>query len=590
MKHPDRTGENGAVESDRSDEPGTPDESFPLPVLATPSVGMPSRLPAHGARHDGPSPLDGSAAGDGAVVVDGAARTPVAPSRTDPIARFASEVVGGPAGDRLGPATGFWRALPVLILLAVAVFGLGVVQKQHCREAGWKNPDLYWHACYSDIPVLYGSVGLAGENRPGLVQAVSDGKLGPPLEGVVMWTASVFVDDTPASRAPRRYFDLSAVLLAGALVGLVVVVVRSAGRRPWDAAHVALSPVLVTIGLVSYDLLAVALAAGGLLAWARRRPLTAGVLIGLAAATRPMTAVVGLAVLAVALRAGRWAPAFDGAGAAVLAWLGVRALVFPGLTVPRLALAVGAVVLVAVVASRLWSLPGVGLGGLTALALVGTTALLDLSWGGLGLAQSWQVWKGADPGYGSVWMIPKLLIESQQGSGSRWPTSPMSAQAATVAALLGMMAVAIIAVGLALAAPRRPRVASLALLLAAGFLVVGKAIPVQASLLLLPLIALAGLRWRDHLLWAASEVAYFVGIWLYIAGVSSDRGLPAVFYLVLLLWRLSMIGWLAVRAGRHVLDPRGDPVRAPEDGSPGADDPLGGPAEGAGDALIVRLA
>ena len=66
-----------------------------------------------------------------------------------------------------------------------------------------------------------------------------------------------------------------------------------------------------------------------------------------------------------------------------------------------------------------------------------------------------------------------------------------------------------------------------------------KSLPVQSSLLLLPLIALAGLRWRDHLIWATTELAYFVGVWLYIAGASApNRGLPAGFYLVLLLARL----------------------------------------------------
>jgi hypothetical protein len=113
---------------------------------------------------------------------------------------------------------------------------------------------------------------------------------------------------------------------------------------------------------------------------------------------------------------------------------------------------------------------------------------------------------------------------------------------------------------------------------------------VQASLLLLPFVAWAGLRWRDHLVWATTEVVYFVGVWLYIGGLTNtDRALPGGFYLLLALARLAGIGWLAVQATRAALEPARDPVRLPEDGGPGADDPLGGPVDGVPDALVVRI-
>ena len=99
----------------------------------------------------------------------------------------------------------------------------------------------------------------------------------------------------------------------------------------------------------------------------------------------------------------------------------------------------------------------------------------------------------------------------------------------------------------------------MALALAAGTLVLGTSLPVQASLLLLPLVALAGLPWRDHLVWAATEVAYFVAVWLYIAAQSDpNRGLPAGFYLVFLLARLAGIGWLGWQA---LMPPRAGTTR-----------------------------
>jgi len=155
---------------------------------------------------------------------------------------------------------------------------------------------------------------------------------------------------------------------------------------------------------------------------------------------------------------------------------------------------------------------------------------------------------------------------------------------------MGLTAVALGTLILGLSSNDRPRLAHLALFAVAGTLVVTKSLPVQAPLVLLPLIALAGLRWRDHLIWATTEAAYFVGVWLFIA-FSSDpnKGLPPGFYLLLLLTRVAGIVWLMAMAVRAVRDPMLDPVRVPVDGSPGVDDPLGGDLDGAADALVLRV-
>jgi hypothetical protein len=131
---------------------------------------------------------------------------------------------------------------------------------------------------------------------------------------------------------------------------------------------------------------------------------------------------------------------------------------------------------------------------------------------------------------------------------------------------------------LAFTTRRRPRLAHVALVATAGCLIVLKSLPVQSSLLLLPLVALAGLRWRDHLLWATTELAHFVGVWLFIAAANApNRGLPAGFYLVLVVARLVGIGWLGAQAWRQAANPALDRVRTPVDGADGEDDPLAGP-------------
>ncbi len=96
------------------------------------------------------------------------------------------------------------------------------------------------------------------------------------------------------------------LLLTFCLFLAVVAVSLTAGRRPWDAAHLALAPILVTVSFLNYDLLAIALLAVALLAWSRRHPVWAGMSLALAVGTRPVYLVLLVAVLALAARTGRW--------------------------------------------------------------------------------------------------------------------------------------------------------------------------------------------------------------------------------------------------------------------------------------------
>jgi hypothetical protein len=462
------------------------------------------------------------------------------PSREDPVARVASAVAGGPAGRRIAPTRLFWSAATVLVLLATSVLALGFMQKQHCRSAGWSTPDMFWHQCYTDIPVLYSSAHLAGA---GPLEDVRSPDLGqPPVVALAMWAVSRLVGTGQGAQGPRAFFDLSTVLLAMALVVAVTAVVLAVGRRrSWDAAHLALSPVLVTAGLISYALLGLALAALALLAWSRSRPLAAGLLLGAAVLATPAVAIVVVPLLALGLRAGRLRQALTVAGTTAAVWLGVRLLTFPN--------ADG------------------------------------------GLVDAWERWRDASPGYGSLWLLPSLVQQSRPPRAAVWPPiNAFSGSAATTGVLLGLALVVLGTLVLALAPRHRPRLAHVTLFAVAATLLVLKSLPVQSSLLLLPFIALAGLKWRDHLIWATTELAYFVGVWLYIAGATTaNRGLPAGFYLVLVIARLGGIAWIAVQAARAAVDPRLDPVRTPPDGAEGEDDPLGGPVRNAEDRLVVEL-
>jgi hypothetical protein len=127
-------------------------------------------------------------------------------------------------------------------------------------------------------------------------------------------------------------------------------------------------------------------------------------------------------------------------------------------------------------------------------------------------------------------------------------------------------------------------------------LVTGTTLTPQASLWLLPLVALVGLRWRDHLIWAGVEAAYFVAVWLYIAGLTTpDRGLPGPDYAGFVLARVAAVVYLAVRVWLLAVS-RGPVLdEADSDGSGGSVDEvdevdeLAGPMAAAPDRFLVRL-
>ena len=55
------------------------------------------------------------------------------------------------------------RTLVVLVIFASL---LSFAKSSHCQNTGWTTPDQYIHACYSDLPALYGSRGLDKNEWP----------------------------------------------------------------------------------------------------------------------------------------------------------------------------------------------------------------------------------------------------------------------------------------------------------------------------------------------------------------------------------------------------------------------------------------
>src|SRR5580693_10065261 len=173
------------------------------------------------------------------------------------------------------------------VLLAASVLGmvLAFAEKFPCRSGDWNfYAKQFQHACYTDIYPLYYNEGLSAGKVPYTGHHVEYPVLIGGAMQAVAWLVHPIAD--PYTRG-REFFDVTVILLVICAVAGVVATAYAAGpHRRWAALLVALSPALILSAFVNWDLIAMAMAALAVAAWAGRRNVIAGVLAGLAVATK----------------------------------------------------------------------------------------------------------------------------------------------------------------------------------------------------------------------------------------------------------------------------------------------------------------
>jgi uncharacterized membrane protein len=410
---------------------------------------------------------------------------------------------------------------------------LGVVQKLPCSSGGaWNSfTGQFRDACYTDIYPLYYTEKLSAGQMPYSGHPVEY----PVLIGAMMQLAAWTVHSvTDAFARGRDFYYVTVVLLTVCLVAGVLATGYAAGRDDGGlkaSLMVALSPALILAAFVNWDLLAMALTAGGLAAWAARREVLAGMLLGLAVAAKFYPLLVFAGLLLLCLRAGRIREFGRALAAGAFAWLAVN-------------------------------LP---------IALAATA--------GWARFYAFSRSRGAD--WGSVWYLFEHFNVPVLGNSSLGELNLVSSACFAVA----FIAIAV----LALAAPRRPRLPQLCFLLLAAFLMLNKVWSPQYVVWLVPFAVLARPRLWPYLAWQLAEVAYFFGIWAYFVYLyrspaeAGYAGLSPGWYFAALAARLLTVGLLASVVVRDILYPERDVVRAAR----GRDDPAGGVLDGAPDRLVI---
>jgi uncharacterized membrane protein len=483
----------------------------------------------------------------------------VIPTWTEPLARAGSAPIGGPLG--VHAAVGrhwFWTPLRVALLIALIGLAIGWFGKAACvqqyynedakqLELDWRSNRPFTAMCYSDIIPLYSAEQLDKGGFPYQTSWFDDeGKPTehqrwmeyPVLTGLFQWANAKLTDGwlkiaeagwLPTGLAVTVFFDISAFWLALAWLVTIWAVTRTARRRPWDAALIAASPLVMVHAFTNFDTLATACAATAVLAWSRKKPVLAGVLLGIGAAAKLYPLFLLGALLVLCLRAGRMRAFYSTTGAALITWVAVNlpiALLYP----------------------RGW----------------------------------WEFFhrnslRGADPD--SVYNVITQFTGWQGFDGQlAFNQTPAWLNLVTLALFLGCCAGIAF---MALHAPTRPRVAQVAFLIVAAFLLTNKVWSPQYSLWLVPLAILAVPRWRLLLLWMTLDALVWVPRMMFYLG-EDKKGLPIDWFMSFVVIRdLAVIGLCALVI-YEIYRPTRDLVRMG-----GEDDPAGGVLDGAPDKFVL---
>ena len=317
-----------------------------------------------------------------------------------------------------------------------------------------------------------------------------------------------------------------------AIAGTLATAYLAGRSRRWTALGVALAPGLIFASFINWDLIAMALVAVGMAAWAARRTVLAGVLLGLAVATKFYPVLFFGPLLLLCLRAGRMRAFWITTASAAVAWLAVN--------LP-----------VAFAAPSGW-------------------------------ARFYTLSKDRPADWGSVW----YFFETEH-----WPFV-----GSLTGGSLNLFSAAVFAAGcvvigaLILTAPRRPRVPQVFFLVLAVFLLSNKVWSPQYVIWLVPLVVLARPRLWAYAVWQVAEVTYFFAIWAYLITIATGTGLVPVaeggisagVYFAALLARFAAVLILVALVVRDILHPEHDLVRAVGD-----DDPAGGVLDNAPDRFSL---
>ena len=177
----------------------------------------------------------------------------------------------------------------VVLLLALLASVLSFAKFNHCAATGWQSPDQYVHACYSDIPALYGERGL--DKGVWAYSSGADSVEYPVIQGAIMWiTAKVIPNGI------NNYFYTSALLLALLFIFISFITFK---MKPEFGYLLPLAPAAVASLYINWDLWAIAMMMLAIYWFDRKAEVASAVALGIAISTKflPIFLLIPIAII-----------------------------------------------------------------------------------------------------------------------------------------------------------------------------------------------------------------------------------------------------------------------------------------------------
>lgn len=470
-------------------------------------------------------------------------RPDVSSATSDGFVRGLSQAIGGPLGAHAVPPEArpgrFWTAPRIVMALACLILAFSWVQKSPCMDGNWQNNTQYTRYCYTDVLALYYAEGINEGKVPYRDHPVEYPVVTGYFMGVLGLPVHAYGETHPDINQGSWFYNINALVLSLFALATVAVVLALRRRRPWDAAILALSPIVLVTATINWDYLAIGLFAFGLYLWVRRRPIWAGVFFGLGAAAKLWPVFILGAVLVLALRTGRLRPFVSSFLAAGITWVVVN--------LP-----------VAVLWHESW------------LRFFRLNSERPIDWG-------------------TFWYIGRYL-DGKWNSGSAGDQGPfqwLSDHIPTLNylsyALFALSCLGVLLLGLL--APRRPRLSQMAFLIVALFLLFSKVWSQQYVLWLLPLIVLARPKWGAIIAWTIAEIGYLAAFYAELIGAGGKSVIPEGTFVLASTARFITVAVLVGLVVREIWRPELDDVRTDYDGA----DPDAGRLDGPEHAWVTGL-
>ena len=200
-----------------------------------------------------------------------------------------------------------------VLVLAVLASLISFTKFSHCEGTTWATPDQYIHACYSDLPSLFGERGLDRHQWP--YSSKTNAVEYPVLTGMVMYATAALVD------SPIAYFNLNALFLALLFIGVVLLVRKI---KPEFGYLLPVAPAMIASLYINWDLWAIVTMMLAIYWFDRKSYLYSALAIGISISTKFLPVFLLLPIAFILWRQNRIKELIRYFSTTILIWLAIN--------------------------------------------------------------------------------------------------------------------------------------------------------------------------------------------------------------------------------------------------------------------------